>query len=246
LAIRRSLATFLHAKATPGEPSVLPARIGIDKPPFAPYTHARMIWIAPSEKDAASDNASEDSSADLGSEVKRWFAANKLRNNVAAEPNAARQTAKGGTPRRRREAGRKARQGERGGVHQFGVPPRGNANFAWVQHFIHHLAPAAPGSSGGMAGFVLANGSMSSNQSGDCPRGAHSKTRSTNSQSLGRQRDIRRALIEADRVDTALRDSALSQSEAIPQVVSEAKDNMVALPGQLFHRRHLATQPSVQ
>jgi hypothetical protein len=32
---------------------------------------------------------------------------------------------------------------------QFGVPPRGNANFAWVQHFIHHLAPH------GMAGFVL-------------------------------------------------------------------------------------------
>ena len=44
---------------------------------------------------------------------------------------------------------------------QFGVPPKGNANFAWVQHFIHHLAPH------GMAGFVLANGSMSSNQSGE-------------------------------------------------------------------------------
>ena len=58
---------------------------------------------------------------------------------------------------------------------QFGVPPKGNANFAWVQHFIHHLAPQ------GMAGFVLANGSMSSNQSGEG--------------------DIRRALIEADFVD---------------------------------------------
>src|SRR5216110_788879 len=58
---------------------------------------------------------------------------------------------------------------------RFGLPPRGNANFAWVQHFIHHLAPA------GMAGFVLANGSMSSNQSGE---GA-----------------IRRAIIEADLVD---------------------------------------------
>jgi type I restriction-modification system DNA methylase subunit len=46
-------------------------------------------------------------------------------------------------------------QGESGGIHQFGVPPKGNANFAWVQHFIHHLAPQ------GMAGFVLANGSMS-------------------------------------------------------------------------------------
>jgi type I restriction enzyme M protein len=36
----------------------------------------------------------------------------------------------------------------------------GAENFAWVQHFIHRLAPQ------GMAGFVLANGSMSSNQSG--------------------------------------------------------------------------------
>ncbi len=58
---------------------------------------------------------------------------------------------------------------------QYGVPPKGNANFAWVQHFIHHLAP------NGMAGFVLANGSMSSNQSGEG--------------------DIRRAIIEADLVD---------------------------------------------
>ena len=44
---------------------------------------------------------------------------------------------------------------------QHGVPPRGNANFAWVQHFLYHLAPR------GRAGFVLANGSMSSNQSGE-------------------------------------------------------------------------------
>ncbi|MGH8645605.1 MAG: type I restriction-modification system subunit M [Gammaproteobacteria bacterium] len=58
---------------------------------------------------------------------------------------------------------------------QYGVPPKGNANFAWVQHFIHHLGAQ------GMAGFVLANGSMSSNQSGEG--------------------DIRRALIEADLVD---------------------------------------------
>ncbi len=58
---------------------------------------------------------------------------------------------------------------------KYGVPPKGNANFAWVQHFIHHLAPD------GMAGFVLANGSMSSNQSGEG--------------------EIRKALIEADLVD---------------------------------------------
>src|SRR4029434_10809224 len=57
----------------------------------------------------------------------------------------------------------------------YGVPPAGNANFAWVQHFIHHLAPS------GIAGFVLANGSMSSNQSGEG--------------------EIRKNLIEADLVD---------------------------------------------
>jgi len=57
----------------------------------------------------------------------------------------------------------------------YGVPPAGNANFAWVQHFIHHLAPT------GLAGFVLANGSMSSNQSGEG--------------------EIRKNIIEADLVD---------------------------------------------
>ncbi len=44
---------------------------------------------------------------------------------------------------------------------EHGVPPVGNANFAWVQHLLYHLAPR------GIAGFVLANGSMSSNQSGE-------------------------------------------------------------------------------
>jgi len=58
---------------------------------------------------------------------------------------------------------------------KYGVPPTSNANFAWVQHFIHHLAPS------GIAGFVLANGSMSSNQSGEG--------------------DIRKTIIEADLVD---------------------------------------------
>jgi len=38
---------------------------------------------------------------------------------------------------------------------KYGIPPKRNANFAWVQHFIHHLSPT------GIAGFVLANGSMS-------------------------------------------------------------------------------------
>jgi len=57
----------------------------------------------------------------------------------------------------------------------YGIPPASNANFAWVQHFIHHLAPT------GLAGFVLANGSMSSGQSGEG--------------------EIRKAIVEADLVD---------------------------------------------
>jgi len=44
---------------------------------------------------------------------------------------------------------------------KFGVPPAGNANFAWIQHIISKLAP------GGSAGVVMANGSMSSNSSGE-------------------------------------------------------------------------------
>jgi len=44
---------------------------------------------------------------------------------------------------------------------RYGVPPTGNANYAWIQHMIHHLAPT------GQAGFVLANGSLASNTSGE-------------------------------------------------------------------------------
>ena len=44
---------------------------------------------------------------------------------------------------------------------KYGVPPAGNANYAWIQHMVHHLAPT------GIAGFVLANGSLSSNTSGE-------------------------------------------------------------------------------
>ena len=58
---------------------------------------------------------------------------------------------------------------------RHGTPPKGNANFAWLQHILHHLAPR------GTAGVVLANGSMSSQQSGEG--------------------DIRKAMIEADVVD---------------------------------------------
>lgn len=58
---------------------------------------------------------------------------------------------------------------------KYGTPPQGNANFGWVQHFIHHLSPK------GTAGFVLANGSLSSKTSGEG--------------------DIRRQLVEDDLVD---------------------------------------------
>jgi type I restriction enzyme M protein len=61
---------------------------------------------------------------------------------------------------------------------RFGGPPVSNANFAWVQHIIHHLSPT------GIAGFVLANGSMSSNTSGEG--------------------EIRRNIVEADLVDCML------------------------------------------
>ncbi len=62
----------------------------------------------------------------------------------------------------------------------FGDPPVGNANYAWIQHFIHHLA-FPNGKGGGVAGFVMANGSLSSNTGGEG--------------------DIRRKIIEADLVD---------------------------------------------
>ncbi len=58
---------------------------------------------------------------------------------------------------------------------KYGVPPAGNANFAWIQHFISHLSPT------GIAGFLLANGSMSSNSSNEG--------------------DIRKNIIEADLID---------------------------------------------
>ena len=44
---------------------------------------------------------------------------------------------------------------------KYGIPPAGNANFAWVQHIVHHLSPS------GVAGVVLANGSMSSTQNSE-------------------------------------------------------------------------------
>lgn len=73
----------------------------------------------------------------------------------------------------------------------FGSPPVGNANYAWIQHFIHHLSPD------GIAGFVLANGSLSSNTSGEG--------------------EIRKNIIEADLVDCIIAmPGQLFYSTAIP------------------------------
>jgi len=58
---------------------------------------------------------------------------------------------------------------------KYGVPPEGNANYAWIQHFLYHLSPS------GIAGFVLAKGSLTSKSSGEG--------------------EIRKALIEARLVD---------------------------------------------
>ncbi len=58
---------------------------------------------------------------------------------------------------------------------KYGTPPSGNANYAWIQHFLYHLSP------GGIAGFVLAKGSLTSKSSGEG--------------------EIRKALIEAGLVE---------------------------------------------
>ena len=58
---------------------------------------------------------------------------------------------------------------------KFGIPPAGNANYAWIQHMIHHLAP------NGKIGLVLANGALSTQSSGEG--------------------EIRRKIIEADLVE---------------------------------------------
>ena len=63
---------------------------------------------------------------------------------------------------------------------RYGTPPTGNANYAWIQHFIHHLAPPN-GHGGGVAGFVMVNGSLSTGSGGED--------------------DIRQRIVEADLVD---------------------------------------------
>jgi type I restriction enzyme M protein len=74
---------------------------------------------------------------------------------------------------------------------KYGIPPVGNSNYAWLEHIVHHLAP------NGTAGVVLANGSMSSNTSGEG--------------------DIRQSLVEHDLVDCMVAlPGALFYSTTIP------------------------------
>lgn len=98
---------------------------------------------------------------------------------------------------------------------QFGTPPVGNANYAWLQHIFHHLAPH------GVAGVVLANGSMSSNQSGEG--------------------DIRKAMIKADAVDCMVAlPGQLFYSTQIPAclwILAKERNNGLVRHSQLRDRR---------
>lgn len=70
---------------------------------------------------------------------------------------------------------RRIKTNTRDGRWKYGIPPAGNANYAWIQHFLYHLSPS------GIAGFVLAKGSLTSKSSGEG--------------------EIRKALVEARLVD---------------------------------------------
>ena len=98
---------------------------------------------------------------------------------------------------------------------KFGIPPAGNANFAWLSHILHHLSPT------GTAGVVLANGSMSSTQSGEG--------------------DIRKAMIEDEVIDCMIAlPGQLFYSTQIPACLwflAKDKSNGIARDKQLRDRR---------
>ena len=98
---------------------------------------------------------------------------------------------------------------------RYGIPPAGNANFAWLQHILHHLSPS------GTAGVVLANGSMSSTQSGEG--------------------EIRRAMIEGEVVDCMIAlPGQLFYSTQIPACLwflAQDKSNGIARDRTLRDRR---------
>ena len=98
---------------------------------------------------------------------------------------------------------------------KFGAPPAGNANFGWLQHILHHLAPT------GTAGVILANGSMSSSQNGEG--------------------DIRRAMVDGDVIDCMIAmPGQLFYSTQIPVCIwflARDKSNGVARDRKLRDRR---------
>ena len=98
---------------------------------------------------------------------------------------------------------------------KFGAPPAGNANYGWLQHILHHLAPA------GTAGVVLANGSMSSAQSGEG--------------------EIRQAMVEGDVIDCMVAmPGQLFYSTQIPVCIwflAKDKSNGLAGDAKLRDRR---------
>ena len=98
---------------------------------------------------------------------------------------------------------------------KFGAPPAGNANYAWLQHILHHLAPT------GTAGVVLANGSMSSTQSGEG--------------------EMRRAMIEGEVIDCMIAlPGQLFYSTQIPACLwflAKDKSNGIARDRKLRDRR---------
>jgi len=98
---------------------------------------------------------------------------------------------------------------------RYGTPPAGNANYAWLQHILHHLSPT------GTAGVVLANGSMSSTQSGEG--------------------EIRKAMIEGEVVDCMIAlPGQLFYSTQIPACLwflAKDKSNGIARDRRLRDRR---------
>lgn len=98
---------------------------------------------------------------------------------------------------------------------KYGTPPAGNANYAWLQHILHHLAPS------GTAGVVLANGSMSSTQSGEG--------------------EMRRAMIEGEVIDCMIAlPGQLFYSTQIPACLwflAKDKSNGIARDRNLRDRR---------
>lgn len=91
----------------------------------------------------------------------------------------------------------------------YGTPPAGNANYAWIQHFLYHLAP------NGQAGFVLSKGSLTSNSSGEDV--------------------IRKALVDADLIDCIVNlPTKLFLNTQIPACLWFMKKNKQQRKGQIL------------